>query len=209
MYGKWLNSTINGMRNIRRWEGRQKIIMVNDSEHSFNVALISEALCRVEKEIYNHEINVLEVLQRALMHDTSEILIGDIKSGVKKKTVAMKNALEEIEHQLYEEELEPMIPESWREDYKSYILDPKQGKKTIEGKIIAVADNIDALNEVIQEVKLGNNTFKPYLEIIANDILNIDLDAGKHFIKYCLADFELPIEMYGERVVNFINTYNI
>lgn len=31
MYGKWLNSTINGMRNIRRWEGRQKIIMVNDS----------------------------------------------------------------------------------------------------------------------------------------------------------------------------------
>lgn len=47
-----------------------------------------------------------------------------------------------------------MIPESWRDDYKSYILDPKQGKKTIEGKIIAVADNIDALNEVIQEVYL-------------------------------------------------------
>lgn len=133
----------------------------------------------MEKEIYNHEVNALEVLQRALMHDTSEILIGDIKSGVKKKTVAMKNALEEIEHQLYEEELEPMIPESWRKDYKSYILDPKQGKKTIEGKIIA------------------------------NDILNIDLDSGKHFIKYCLEDFELPIEMYGERVVNFIDTYEI
>lgn len=59
------------------------------------------------------------------------------------------------------------------------------------------------------EVKLGNNTFKPYLEIIANDILNIDLDAGKHFIKYCLADFELPIEMYGERVTEFIKTYDI
>ena len=56
---------------------------------------------------------------------------------------------------------------------------------------------------------MGNNTFKPYLEIIANDILNIDLDAGKHFIKYCLADFELSIEMYGERVVEFINTYEI
>ena len=209
MYGKWLNSTINGMRNIRRWEGKQKILMVNDSEHSFNVALISEALCRIEIEVYGQEIQVLEVIKRALMHDISEILVGDIKSGVKKKTAAMKNALEEIEHQLYEEELEPMIPESWRRDYKSYILVPKQGKKTIEGKIIAVADNIDALNEVIQEVKLGNNTFKPYLEIIANDILNIDLDAGKHFIKYCLADFELPIEMYGEKVVEFISTYEI
>ena len=56
---------------------------------------------------------------------------------------------------------------------------------------------------------MGNNTFKPYLEIIANDILNIDLDAGKHFIKYCLKDFELPIEMYGERVTEFIKTYDI
>lgn len=209
MYGKWLNSTINGLRNIRRWEGKQKILMVNDSEHSYNVAIISEALCRVEMDIYNHDINVLEVLKRALFHDTSEILVGDIKSGVKKKTIAMKNALEEIEHQLYEEELEPMIPEGWRNEYKSYILDPKQGKKTIEGKIIAVADNIDALNEVIQEVKLGNNTFKPYLEIIANDILNIDLDAGKHFIKYCLEDFELPIEMYGEKVATFVRECNI
>lgn len=31
MYGKWLDSTINGMRNIRRWEGRQKILKVTDS----------------------------------------------------------------------------------------------------------------------------------------------------------------------------------
>ena len=121
---------------------------------TLNIALISEALCRVEKEIYGHNPNTLAVLERALMHDISEIVIGDIKSGVKKKTTAMKNALEEIEHQLYEEELEPIIPETWREEYKSYILDPKQGKKTIEGKIIAVADNIDALNEVIQEVYL-------------------------------------------------------
>ena len=59
------------------------------------------------------------------------------------------------------------------------------------------------------EVKLGNNTFKPYLEIIANDILDIDLDAGKHFIKYCLEDFGLPIEDYGDRVATFVKEYDI
>lgn len=70
MYGKWLNSTINGMRNIRRWEGKQKILMVNDSEHSYNVTIVSEALCRVEMEVFKNEVDVLEVLRRALFHDT-------------------------------------------------------------------------------------------------------------------------------------------
>lgn len=31
MYGQWLNKVINGLRNIHRWEGKQKIIKVNDS----------------------------------------------------------------------------------------------------------------------------------------------------------------------------------
>lgn len=209
MYGKWLNNTIVGLSNIRRWEGRQKHISVSDSSHSFNVALISEGLTRIEQEVFGNEIDALEVIRRALFHDVSEILVGDIWSGVKKKNPEMRKMLEQIEHQLYTEELEPLLPESFRADYRSYILDPKQGKSTREGRIVAVADNIDALNEAIEEVKLKNDYFKPYLEVIANDILDIDLDSGKYFIKHYLEGFGLPVEMYGERVVNFVNTYEI
>lgn len=154
MYGQWINRVINGLRNINRWEGKQKIIKVNDAEHSFNVALIAEGLARLEIEKFGNEVCELKVLRKALFHDIAEVSTGDIISGVKKKTPAIKKALEEVETQLYEEELEPLIPEKWRAEYRDYILNPKENKETIEGKIISVADNIDALNECIQEVYL-------------------------------------------------------
>ena len=59
------------------------------------------------------------------------------------------------------------------------------------------------------EVKLGNKTFIPKLQEIANCILDIDLDSGRYFLKYSLQEFELPMDMYGERVLNFINNYNL
>ena len=31
MYGQWLNKVLNGLRNIHRWEGRQKIGHYDDS----------------------------------------------------------------------------------------------------------------------------------------------------------------------------------
>lgn len=56
---------------------------------------------------------------------------------------------------------------------------------------------------------MGNSTFKPYLEEIANAILDIDLESGRYFIKYALQDFGIPLEAYGERVVEFVNTYKL
>jgi 5'-deoxynucleotidase YfbR-like HD superfamily hydrolase len=208
-YGKWLNNTLNGMRNINRWEGKQKIGRYTDSEHTFDVLMICDALVRVEREIFGSEVSELTVYKKALLHDVSEVVLGDIKSGVKRKSNAMREALEDIEHTLYEEELEPLIPESWREEYKDCMLNPKDGKTTIEGRIIAAADSIDALFEAIQEVHLGNRTFEAKLEEVANSILDIDLASGRHFIYICLKDFGLPLKMYGARVSEFLKTYNI
>lgn len=205
MFGQWLDKILNGCSNIYRWEGRQRLMKKNDSEHSFGVALIAEGLSRIEREKFNNEVDELKVLRASLLHDCAEVCMGDIISTVKKQTPAMRKALEEVELKLYKEKLEPLIPESWRPDYERFVLNPKENKTTIEGRIVAVADNIDALNECIQEVKLGNSTFKPYLENIVDAILDIELESGKYFIKNCLEDFGLPISEYGERAVKLVN----
>lgn len=31
MFGKWLNTVLNGLKNIHRWEGKQKIGIYDDS----------------------------------------------------------------------------------------------------------------------------------------------------------------------------------
>lgn len=204
MFGLWLDKVLNGCSNIYRWEGRQKLIRKNDSEHSFGVALIADGLARWEIDKFGNDVKVDLVLRKCIFHDVVECVSGDILSSVKKQTPAMKKALEEVEYILYKQNLEPLIPEAWRKDYEGYLLNPKDNKETIEGRIVAVADSIDALNECIQEVRLGNNTFKPYLEDIANAILDIDLESGHYFLKNSLVDFGLPLDFYGSRVKAFI-----
>ena len=59
------------------------------------------------------------------------------------------------------------------------------------------------------EVRKGNTDFKPYLSEIANDILKIDLESGRHFLRYALIDFGLPLEEYGIDIVNFVNSTEV
>lgn len=206
MFGHWLNRILNGAPNINRWQGRVTLCNNTDSSHMWAVAVIADGLARWEMEKFNNKVDVELLLKKCIFHDCLEVETGDILSGVKRKTKAMSDAIENVEEILYKERLEKYIPASWQEEYKGYLLDPKDGKKTIEGKILAAADSISALNECIQEVKLGNKTFKPYLSEVAKDILDIDLDSAKHFIKYSLQDFGLPIEYYGDDIVNFIKS---
>ena len=207
MFGHWLNKVINGASCINRWQGRRKLIQRNDAEHMWSVAVIAEGLARVEEEKFGNKVDVALLLRKAIFHDCLEVETGDINSGVKRKTKEMKEAIDGVEIAYYKDDLEKLIPNKWRNDYKGYLLNPKDNNKTLEGKIIAVADNIDALNECIQEVKIGNATFKPYLREIAKAILDIDLDSGKYFLKYSLLDFDLPLNEYGEEIKRFVRTY--
>lgn len=207
MFGHWLNKVINGASCINRWQGRRKLIQRNDAEHMWSVSIIAEGLARIEKEKFGNDVDIALLLKKAIFHDCLEVETGDIASGVKRKTKEMKEAIDGVEMAYYKEDLEKLIPAKWREDYSNLLLNPKDNLQTIEGKIIAVADNIDALIECIQEVKLGNITFKPYLREIAKSILDIDLESGKYFLKYSLIDFDLPLNEYGEEIKRFVRTY--
>ena len=206
MFGEWLSRMLVSVPTINRWQGEVMIRDANpDSTHMWAVAVIAEGLSRIEEEKFGNKVDIALLLRKCIFHDCLESFTGDIRSDVKKKSDDMKRVLEEVEEIIYKEKVESLIPESWRSDYKNYLLNPKDNKQTLEGKILAVADNIAALNECILEVKLGNNTFLPYLEVIANDILDVELESGKYFIKNCLVDLGLPKEQYGARVIEFLS----
>ena len=210
MYGKWLNKVINKVPNIQRWQDKTTILRKNcDAVHSWQVSVIAHALCKMEQEKFGNTVDEAVLLKKCIFHDCLEMETGDILSSVKRTTDEMEKALATVENKLYKERIEGLIPSTWREEYEGYLLNPKDNKQTIEGRILAVADNIGALNECIQEVRKGNTDFKPYLSEIANDILKIDLESGKHFLRYALIDFGLPLEEYGIDIVNFVNSTEV
>lgn len=212
MFGSWLNKVVNGAKNINRWQGKTRLVNSNDAEHMWSVAIISEGLARIQEEKFGDKIDIALLLRKAIFHDCIEVETGDILSTIKKKTPAMKKALEEVEKICFEDDLQKLIPKSWRKDYKEYILNPKdnnngKGCETIEGKILAAADNIDALNEVIKEVKLGNKSFEIYLPILAETLIDLNLECSNYFLKYSLVDFDLPLSRYGSKLVDFVKKY--
>lgn len=208
MFGHWLDTVLNGAPEIKRWQGMRMLARKNDAEHMFGVAIIGEGLSRIQMEVFGTPVDKNKVVNHCLFHDIPEVALRvDLPSGLKRASKNMEIAIADAEEVYYNSELKPLIYKSWRDEYKHYMLNPKEDKQTIEGKIVAVADSVDALNECIQEVKLGNSTFKPYLEIIANSILDIDIECAKYFIKYELLDFGLPAIAYGKTVEKFIKKY--
>ena len=134
---------------------------------------------------------------------------GDHLSGVKRKAKEMKKAPSELENIFFEEDISPILPKSWRKDMKDALLEPKEEQITLEGKILAAADIIHAIIEVINEINLGNKLFDKQLRELGDSLMEVDIDCARYFIKYCLGDFEIPSHMYGERIAKFIKLEEI
>lgn len=188
---------------IIRWQNERRIIETNDAEHMYDTTLIMLGLARWEEDKFGNKIDYKTLAHIGLLHDSMEVFVGDILSGVKKYNDEMKKAVKAVEEGMYKDKVEKLIPKSWRDDYKKYLLDPKS--LGIEGRILAGADLISALFECIDEIQLGNTRFNSKLLEVSKSLTKIDLQSVQYFLKYSLQDLGLPIEAYGLEMSNYIN----
>lgn len=192
------------LMNIVRWQNEFRFKRTNDAEHMWFVATLALGLARWEESKFGAEIDYKVLYHITVLHDTAELLTGDILSGVKRYTKEMHDEVKKTEEGIYTDKLEKIIPKSWRGDYRKYILGAKD--QGIEGEILAAADNIDALFECIEEVQLGNTRFKTKLNEVMQLLLKSELKSAQYFLKYSLQDLGLPLDYYGQDVVNYINS---
>lgn len=178
-------------------------------EHMWFVAKIAQGLALWMERKFNCKVDMSNVLLRALNHDVSERVTGDILSTTKRMTESMKHAIDEMEAVAFEEYIAISIPDSVLDEFKNYILYPKDN--TIEGRILAAADILDTIFECAEEVKLGNTeVFNNVLVRVSESLLNVDLKSLDYFLKYSLEDIGLDIyTSYGEGLGNYIKNINL
>lgn len=187
---------------IKRYQNKYCFKKRSVAEHMWSVAKIAEGLAIWESKKFKHDVDMAKVLQKAINHDIIEQSTGDILGPTKKRTPAMRDAIEEIEELAFKEEIEQELPKSWRNQFRSYILDPKT--KDIEGQIIRAADIIDTIIESIEEIKLGNNIFKNVLIESSNSLIKVNIDSVRYFIKYAILDFDMDIEeFFGKKMSDY------
>ena len=169
------------LNNIGRWANEFLHQRPSVAEHSFMVCQIAQLLGVIEEEEGGSIIDWKSLYRKALNHDTPEALVGDVISTTKNINEDTKKALDRVEVALVESELLAKIDEPFQSVYRKIIFDGKDD--SLEGRILTCADNIDALMECIQEVKLANTD--PFLEkyrLILKKVSNIGLYSSTYFV---------------------------
>ncbi len=203
-FGKHISQS-RVLMDIRRYQNRYMHKPRSVAEHSWSVAKIAQGLALWEQSKFGNEVNMEEILQRAINHDIVEIHTGDILSMTKRKTKEMRQAVNKVEEIVFKDDILPDIPKSWKEDFERYILGAKSGD-SLESKIIQAADIIDTIYETADEIKLGNKEkFSEILISSAEELMDIDIPSVKYFLKYSLRDLGLDIKgSLGEKVYKYI-----
>jgi 5'-deoxynucleotidase len=145
------------LRFIQRWILMRSAVPENVAEHSFQVALLTHALCTISRDVFgNSQVDAGSAVILALFHDAEEVMTGDIPSPVKHHNPGMLRSIREIEL-LASQQLLGMVPSQLAGSYRDIIGDGEQRRDLL--RWVKAADTLDAYLKCVMEEAVGNREF--------------------------------------------------
>ncbi len=154
----FLDYTTDRLSSITRYNTRKVIRKQSVMEHSGAVTLIAM--------VFSDYLNGMgiandaeRVLRMSILHDMDEVVSGDLPYDAKysqgKLSENLRNALHELTSYHVDMTLKMMKDRNLEHIYKG-LLDEEHAKRTIEAKIVKLADTADTIIYSMQEEKTGN-----------------------------------------------------
>ena len=150
---------VSRMKYINRWALMRNSREENLSEHSLDVALIAHVLATLACVRYGRTLDANRAAVIALLHDSSEIITGDMPTPVKYANGHIHDAYKDVEA-LAEESLINTLPEDLRAVYADLYQaqEPSEDELYLR-RLVKAADKISALIKCIEEAQAGNAEF--------------------------------------------------
>lgn len=142
------------MKYIHRWGLMRNTINENIAEHSLEVAVIAHALAVIGNVRLGKHLNEEHIAMMGIMHDTTEIITGDLPTPIKYYAPEIRDAYKRVEH-IAANQLLSELPEDMRESYRNILIED-DGE---EWKYVKAADKLAAYIKCIQERNTGNTDF--------------------------------------------------
>jgi len=125
-----------------RWGQIPRVPRTSVLGHMLMVAiftyLFSQEVEACPKRVYNNFFG-------ALFHDLPEVVTRDILSPVKRSVEGMPRVINMIEEELAEEEIFPLLENSWKSEIRYFTKDEFSSRVRLDGEIVRVAsDEINA-----------------------------------------------------------------
>jgi 5'-deoxynucleotidase len=180
---------LSRMRFIRRWGLMHSTHPENIQEHSLRVAMIAHALAVIRNRLYGGAVDADRLAVRAMYHDASEVLTGDLPRPVKYSNPEIEASYRQIEA-VARGRLLGMVPRPLREDY-ARLLEPDA---TPEEELLKAADKLCAYMKCLEELTVGNREFAEAEKTLRRTIEAVDLPEVRYFVETFLPSFRLTLD---------------
>lgn len=171
-------AVVDRVRYIQRWALMRNNESENVAEHSFQTAMFAHALANIRSIEFPEldiQVDPNKIMARALFHDVSEVITGDLPTPVKYHNQELRKAYKNYEA-LAVETLLDFLPGNLRDNYSELLIekalvDTERGSlEYVEAGLIKAADKLSAYIKCIYEVNQGNNEFREALLSTLNSI---------------------------------------
>ena len=180
---------LSRMKNIYRWGLMRNTKSENLSEHSLEVAFIAHALGIISNKKFGSNINADRLAVKAMFHDTSEIITGDMPTPIKYATPQIQNAYRVVER-VAEQKLLSMLPPELRAEFDEVITIPDPEIRAL----VKAADKLSAYLKCVEELNAGNTEFKKAKEQTYAALCMNPIPALTWFMEHFLDGFELTLD---------------
>jgi 5'-deoxynucleotidase len=182
---------LSRMRFIRRWGLMHSTHTENIQEHSLRVAMIAHALAVIRNRMFGGALNAERVAVRAMYHDASEVLTGDLPRPVKYFNPEIETSYRRIEA-VAREKLLGMVPPPLRADYAG-LFGPEETTAGDEA-LIKAADKLCAYMKCLEEITAGNREFAEAEKALRRTIEGSDLPEVRYFVETFVPSFRLTLD---------------
>lgn len=160
----------------------------NLAEHSLEVAIISHALATIGNTFFEKKYNADAVAVKAMYHDATEIMTGDLPTPIKYYNSEIRNAYSTIEKSA-ENKVISLLPPELKGSYEE-VFDISPEEKII----IKAADKLCAYIKCVIEEQSGNREFSHAVKSTHSALISMKCPELEYFMKHFLSSFFEPID---------------
>lgn len=177
------------MKYIHRWGLMRNTLNENIAEHSLEVAVIAHALAVIGNVRLGKKLNEEHIAMMGMMHDTTEIITGDLPTPIKYYAPEIRDAYKKVEH-IAANQLLSEIPEDMQDSYRNILIEDDSE----EWKYVKAADKLTAYIKCIQERHTGNTDFSKAETATKKVLDEMQMEEVEIFIRDFLPSYTKTID---------------
>lgn len=180
---------LDRMKYINRWGLMHSAMTENIMEHSGQVAMIAHALATISNVYFGGNLDVNSITVKALFHETSEVLTGDLPTPIKYYNSEIRDAYKKLE-KYSNDRLLKLLPSEMGKEYDKIVNDVS-GE---EHQFVKYADKICAYVKCLDELKMSNTEFSKAEKTILYEIRAFNRPEVDYFMDNFIEAYKLTLD---------------